>query len=130
MGLFSGIFGKKSNKSLSFPQADNFRGFKKVKITSYQFEEAERNLNFLKEIELKKNVITLSLIRCSNNTEAIEVFVDDLIIGTIFFGSGNYQELLSAFKTNQIEAVYVKIEYTDAVPNYRPDAYLLVKYGG
>ena len=133
MGLLSSFFGKKKPAqplSLSFPQAEHFRGFKKYKIASYGFDDAEHNLDALKTVKLKGNMITLKLIKCKNNSDAFLVYVDDLVIGTIFFSNGNYPELLNGFRTNQICGLYVKLVTFDDVPNYRPDAYLLVKYGG
>lgn len=109
---------------MEFIQAKHFKGFKKIKITNYQFPEAEANLKKLKSVFPKMDfvgcIIRLERVKCSDGMDAVAVFVSDLRIGTIFFNNGNYSEFKQAFDSGKISAACVRVTALD-------DYYLLAK---
>ena len=114
MGLLDLIFQKKTpfNQSMEFIQARNFRGFKRYKISNYDYPEAQENIKKIRAVNPKMDfngcMIRLDLITCSTNTDALAVFLADLRIGTIFFGENNFKELKNAFYNNKISAACVR----------------------
>lgn len=114
MGLLDLIFQKKTpvNQSMEFIQARNFRGFKRYKISNYDYPEAQENIQKIRAINPKMDfngcMIRLDYITCSTNTDALAIFLADLRIGTIFFGHGNYQEVKDAFFDSKISAACVR----------------------
>lgn len=117
MGLLSKLFSKKEPKSIEFIQSKNFRGFNKYKISNYDYPEAQENIkklqNFNPNLDFKGMTIRLEFITCSNGTDALAVFVENMRVGTIFFGDGNWAALRTAFLENTISAVYVKANGTN-----------------
>ena len=126
MGILQKLFNKFTPKTqvIEFVQARNFRGFKRYKISNYDYDEAQANIQKIKAINPKMDFngckIRLEHVTCSTSTDALAVFVADLRIGTIFFGDGNYAELKDAFYNSKLSAACVRTEDSE---NY----YLFVK---
>lgn len=113
MGLLS-MFFKKPTTSLSFRQSPHFYGFKKYKVSFSGYQEAEAGLKKLKSydksLKLQGRIIKMDLISCSNGSDALALYVDELRIGTIFFGEGRSADLRSAFLHDKISEAHVLIE--------------------
>ncbi len=128
MEIIKSLFSKKTPdyKIMDFVQARHFKGFKRYKISNYDYAEAQDNLKKIVSINPKMDFngcnIRLESIICSTKTEALAVYLADLRIGTIFFGDNNFTELKKAFHDGKISAACVR-----PAESLDTDLYLFVK---
>lgn len=119
MGLLEKLFKKPTPKTqvMEFIQSKNFRGFRKSKITNYQFAEAQANIKQLKayypKMDFSGCIIRLESIKCSDGAPAVAVFIGGLRVGTVFFDNDNYSEFRKAFYAGKISAAHIGVTQLD-----------------
>lgn len=109
------LFKKKPNASAwsySVPHSDGFRGYKRIKLATYQDQEASKGLKQIPKLP------SIDRIRFTEvpGYDGINVFVDDFKAGTIWKDSWpDYYQLI---RSEKVEKAHLKVE---------DEAYLFIK---
>lgn len=108
MSLFN--FGKKSKSgypetTYTFTQTENYKGFKRIKLTSYGYEPAQAGIKAVSKMDLTGKDISIIVVDKPSSPYAI-VKVGKHHIGTIFKNSFSD---FSKLKTGKVSAVRVEI---------------------
>ena len=105
MGLFNLLKAKdNAPQVITFVQANNFKGFKKLHVVVYGDEESEANNELLKDIDMKGKTISFKEER-NGNEPFWTVYIEDKKVGAIFD-----KDQVDNIKSDNIESVYIKFE--------------------
>ena len=105
--------GPKPKAVYTYPQTEDFRGFKRIKLSSYGYKPAQDGIRALTGKDLSGSKIKISIF-ADDNTRAV-VSVDDHILGSIWERFDNFDLL----RRGKIAAVHLVVEDGDAVLFYK-----------
>ncbi len=110
------LFKKKSSDpealwTYSVPYSDNFRGYKRIKLATYNDPVAQAGLKKISQLA------TISQIRFDGIPNGINVYVDDFRAGSIWKDS--WEDYYKVIKSVKVEKAHIKVD---------DEAYLYIKF--
>ena len=96
-----------SEKSITYKQSHSFRGFKRIKLSSYGNKESLDGIAAFTDKDISEATITVRVIKGENSRA--EVYVEGQQVGTVWADSG-WAEYYEDLKNNRVDKVMVRIE--------------------
>lgn len=95
-----------SEKSMTYKQSHSFRGFKRIKLSSYGHKPSLDGIAAFTDKDLSEATITVRVIKGENSRA--EVYVDGQQVGTVWADS--WTECFEDLKNNRVDKVMVLIQ--------------------
>lgn len=115
------LFGKKKKSTApqpdvvyTYPQTENYRGFKRYKLSSYGYQPAQDGIRALTGVDLTGSRIAVSIF--NDDSPRAVISVDKHVVGTIFDYSF---DKFSALKNGKITAIRLEIRDGDSYLFYK-----------
>ena len=138
-------------KTHSFIQSSNFKGYKRIKLTTYGFESITKGIDALKKpnpqyippidnehfpenaeyiFDIKDKPIEIQQVQygMSKNEICLRVFVDSNHVGTFFIHDDIAKSYYDAFDNNRIESVHIRFDSENIVGKEKNKLILEVRY--
>ena len=99
--------------SHTYPQSSTFRGYRRVKMSTYPKDEVFATIDELKrqKYRLKDRTIRLDHVE-SDEYKVVNVYIDNMLIGSVF---NNNEEAYSMLTDYDIDKAHIRIE--DSAPD-------------
>ncbi len=116
----------------TFTQSKSFRGFRRIKISTYNLDGVEKNLAYFRErgFDFANSAVQVMVVKANNEEgKCLRIVVDGKFIGNVYKNSSN-SEAFEMAVAKKLDKVYVLIEdvILDDGKYYGTETYILLHW--